>query len=200
MTKDAIFRLYSMTKPYTSVAAMMLMEEGQLRVTDPVSKYHSGFRQSAGQRRHHRPVHRGDEVHQCARRSRNEHPGSAAAHVGNRVRAVHLAPESEGTLREGRRRLERRDACRADRTPRKSAACASAGHDLRIQPVDRCARPRDRSDIRHAVGPVPPGAHLHAAGHDGFRVHRAAGKASTRLAQPFAIDHGDQYARSACST
>ena len=39
MPKDAIFRLYSMTKPYTSVAAMMLMEEGRLRLTDPVSRY-----------------------------------------------------------------------------------------------------------------------------------------------------------------
>ncbi len=39
MPKDAIFRLYSMTKAYTSVAAMMLMEEGRLRLTDPVSKY-----------------------------------------------------------------------------------------------------------------------------------------------------------------
>ena len=39
MPKDAIFRLYSMTKPYTSVAAMMLVEEGRLRLTDPVSKY-----------------------------------------------------------------------------------------------------------------------------------------------------------------
>jgi CubicO group peptidase (beta-lactamase class C family) len=43
MTKDAIFRLYSMTKPYVSVAAMMLMEEGRLRVTDPVSKYIPAF-------------------------------------------------------------------------------------------------------------------------------------------------------------
>ena len=39
MGKDAIFRLYSMTKAYTSVAAMMLMEEGKLRLNDPVSKY-----------------------------------------------------------------------------------------------------------------------------------------------------------------
>lgn len=39
MPKDAIFRLYSMTKPFTSVAVMMLMEEGRLRLTDPVSKY-----------------------------------------------------------------------------------------------------------------------------------------------------------------
>ena len=43
MTNDAIFRLYSMTKPYTSVAAMMLMEEGKLRLTDPVSKYIPAF-------------------------------------------------------------------------------------------------------------------------------------------------------------
>ena len=39
MSKDAIFRLYSMTKPFTSVAAMMLAEEGKLTLADPVSKY-----------------------------------------------------------------------------------------------------------------------------------------------------------------
>jgi CubicO group peptidase (beta-lactamase class C family) len=39
MARDAIFRLYSMTKPYASVAIMMLMEEGKLRVSDPVSKF-----------------------------------------------------------------------------------------------------------------------------------------------------------------
>jgi len=39
MTKDAIFRLYSMTKPFTSVAAMMLVEEGQIRLADPVSRH-----------------------------------------------------------------------------------------------------------------------------------------------------------------
>ena len=36
MSKDAIFRLYSMTKPFTSVAAMMLVEDGRMRLTDPV--------------------------------------------------------------------------------------------------------------------------------------------------------------------
>ncbi|MEO8038862.1 MAG: serine hydrolase domain-containing protein [Betaproteobacteria bacterium] len=43
MTRDAIFRLYSMTKPYTAVAAMMLVEAGRLRLTDPVSKYIPAF-------------------------------------------------------------------------------------------------------------------------------------------------------------
>jgi len=39
MTKDAIFRLYSMTKPFTSVAALMLVEDGRIRLSDPVSRY-----------------------------------------------------------------------------------------------------------------------------------------------------------------
>jgi CubicO group peptidase (beta-lactamase class C family) len=43
MTTDAIFRLYSMSKPVTSVAAMMLVEEGKLKLDDPVSNYIPGF-------------------------------------------------------------------------------------------------------------------------------------------------------------
>jgi len=39
MTKDAIFRLYSMTKPFTSVATMMLVEDGRIRLTDPVGMH-----------------------------------------------------------------------------------------------------------------------------------------------------------------
>jgi CubicO group peptidase (beta-lactamase class C family) len=39
MTQDAIFRLYSMTKPVTSVAAMMLVEDGKLKLEDPVAKF-----------------------------------------------------------------------------------------------------------------------------------------------------------------
>lgn len=39
MATDAIFRIYSMTKPITSVAVMMLQEEGKLQIYDPVSRY-----------------------------------------------------------------------------------------------------------------------------------------------------------------
>lgn len=39
MKRDTIFRIYSMTKPITSVAAMILFEEGKLKLDDPVSKY-----------------------------------------------------------------------------------------------------------------------------------------------------------------
>jgi CubicO group peptidase (beta-lactamase class C family) len=36
---DSIFRIYSMTKPVTSTALMMLYEEGRFQLTDPVMKY-----------------------------------------------------------------------------------------------------------------------------------------------------------------
>src|SRR3954467_5564419 len=36
---DPIFRIYSMTKPITSVAFMMLVEEGRVALDDPVHKY-----------------------------------------------------------------------------------------------------------------------------------------------------------------
>jgi CubicO group peptidase (beta-lactamase class C family) len=39
MAADSIFRIYSMTKPIVSVAAMMLLEEGRFLLSDPVAKY-----------------------------------------------------------------------------------------------------------------------------------------------------------------
>src|SRR5512143_1894495 len=39
MRKDTIFRMYSMTKPITGVAVMILYEEGKFALTDPVSRY-----------------------------------------------------------------------------------------------------------------------------------------------------------------
>jgi CubicO group peptidase (beta-lactamase class C family) len=45
MPKDAVFRIASMTKPVTGVAIMMMMEEGKLRLTDPVSKFIPAFKE-----------------------------------------------------------------------------------------------------------------------------------------------------------
>jgi CubicO group peptidase (beta-lactamase class C family) len=44
MAKDAIFRIASMSKAITSVAIMMLMEEGKLTIGDPVSKFIPQFK------------------------------------------------------------------------------------------------------------------------------------------------------------
>ncbi len=44
MRPDAIFRIYSMTKPITAAAMMILFQEGRFRLTDPVSTYLPEFR------------------------------------------------------------------------------------------------------------------------------------------------------------
>ena len=43
MTPDTIFALHSMTKPITSLAAMMLIDDGRLALADPVSRYIPAF-------------------------------------------------------------------------------------------------------------------------------------------------------------
>jgi CubicO group peptidase (beta-lactamase class C family) len=43
MQEDTIFRIYSMSKPIISVAALMLFERGALRLSDPVAKYLPAF-------------------------------------------------------------------------------------------------------------------------------------------------------------
>ena len=43
MQFDTLFRIYSMTKPITSVAVMMLYEEGFFQLTDPISRFVPGF-------------------------------------------------------------------------------------------------------------------------------------------------------------
>ena len=43
ITDDTMYRIYSMTKPITSIALMMLVERGLLQLTDPVSKFIPSF-------------------------------------------------------------------------------------------------------------------------------------------------------------
>jgi CubicO group peptidase (beta-lactamase class C family) len=43
MTDDTIFRLFSLTKPITSVAAMMLVDEGKIKLDDAIAKYIPSF-------------------------------------------------------------------------------------------------------------------------------------------------------------
>jgi CubicO group peptidase (beta-lactamase class C family) len=44
MALDSLFRIYSMTKPLVSVGAMMLIEDGTIQLTDPVSKFFPAFK------------------------------------------------------------------------------------------------------------------------------------------------------------
>ena len=44
MTTDAIFQIASMTKPFTSVGVMMLVEEGKIQLNEPISLYLPEFK------------------------------------------------------------------------------------------------------------------------------------------------------------
>src|SRR5512136_3344973 len=44
MQLDTLFRIYSMTKPITTTAALMLLEEGRIRLADPIWRYIPAFK------------------------------------------------------------------------------------------------------------------------------------------------------------
>src|SRR5215467_4375546 len=44
MTKDAMFRIMSMTKPVVGVAVLMMIEEGKVRLNDPISRFIPEFK------------------------------------------------------------------------------------------------------------------------------------------------------------
>jgi CubicO group peptidase (beta-lactamase class C family) len=45
VTQDSVFRIYSMTKPITSVGLMMLYEQGRLQLDDPVHRFIPSWRE-----------------------------------------------------------------------------------------------------------------------------------------------------------
>ena len=87
MTHDTIFRLYSMSKPITSVAAMMLVEDGKLTLDDPVSKYIPAFADVKGRRREARRRRQADAGRGAARAPDHDQ-GSAASHLGPDLRLL----------------------------------------------------------------------------------------------------------------
>ena len=123
-----------MTKPVTSVAIMMLMEQGKLALDDPVSKYLPGFDKlqvitkfnEADGTYESRP---GEE--------RDDDPSSAHAHLGHRLRL--LEPD-------------RRDACSKARTKAEweFPLAARARREVDLRREHARARAHRREDHRHA--------------------------------------------------
>ena len=59
MQIDSVFRIYSMTKPLVSTALMMLVEDGKVQLTDPVSKYLPSFKSPMVSVATHDPLYNG---------------------------------------------------------------------------------------------------------------------------------------------
>ena len=92
MRKDAVFRIASMTKPVTGVAILMLMEEGQLRLNDPVSRFIPEFKNTKVAMMKPQPpaspgqAPRDPEIYTVPADREDHHPRSHDAHVGPRER------------------------------------------------------------------------------------------------------------------
>ena len=128
MREDAIFRLYSMTKPVTAVALLMLMEEGKIALDDPVSRFIPGFANLG--------IFAGGNLGAflaTPQHAADEGGGSAAPHFGphlrlsqphqsgRRLSQAHIAEaNSEGGLQ------------RHDRGSGKAAAGILAGRDVEL--------------------------------------------------------------------
>ena len=181
MALNSVFRIYSMTKPFVSVAAMMLVEDGKMQLTDPVSKFLPAFKNQRVS------VARADAEFaritytNVAAAARDDGAGPAAPHVGSRLRRDHAERPDQGCLREGRRlsarrarlQLARHDAGRAGRARGRGAARAPARNRVGIQPVLRHPRTRGRSGLRQAAQRIPRRAIVQAAGHGRHLVLRA---------------------------
>ena len=77
MRLDSIFRIYSMTKPLASVAAMMLVEDGVIQLHRSHLQIPAGLQRHAGERRNHRCRWQ-DHLCECAGCQADHRAGPAA--------------------------------------------------------------------------------------------------------------------------
>ena len=135
MQKDSIFRIASMTKPMTSTAVMMLVEEGKIGVDDPVSKYLPRFGLPKVLTTYDDAAR---HVRDPARHEDDDDPAPAHAHVGHRLQLVRSRPGGGAARHQGHQR-------------QRVAARQRAGRALELRRQHTGAR-------RHRPGSVRPDA------------------------------------------
>ena len=166
VTDDTRWRIYSMTKPVTSVAAMMLYEEGAFELSDPISKWLPEFAELPRLRGRVRP----EAGHRAAD---GADPGAAPAHPHVRAH-LRLPPRPPG------RRDVPRDGPRvghpARRRLRRGVPAVGVGpaglparHRLELRRLHRRPRPARGGALRAAAGRVLRFADLRPARHAATR-------------------------------
>ena len=178
MTPATMFRIASMTKPVIGVAIMMMVEEGKLRLNDPVSPLHSRV-----------PQHEGGDAAAATpparrtggRRRRRTAPPQfytvpAQREITIKDLLTHVSGLGSGPMGNSDiEKVARKDGetlARLHPAPRRHRARIPARVALDLQPRRRLrdARPHHRDRLRHAARPVLPHAHLRSARHEGHHV------------------------------
>ncbi len=188
MARDTIFRIFSMTKPIVSIGVMILLEEGQFLLDDPLAKFIPEFAgQKVGVENNGKldlvPLKRAITIQDLLRHT----SGITYEHTGNSL-VQQLYQQSKVRSR----KID--NAAHAALVASLPLIC-QPGAEWNLQPLDRHSRPADRSGQRPITGRVPGRAYSRAAAMTETAFHTPAENAS-RLAEPFAADPwtGDKVA------
>ena len=130
MTTDALFRIASMTKPVTSVAAMICVEDGKLALDDPVAKYIPEFREM--KLLDGKPASRPMTVRHLLTHTSGltyRFFGGPLGEIYARAGVSDGLSQTEGTIADGAS------------IARRPASPVRAGHVMELQPLDRRPRP-----------------------------------------------------------
>ena len=173
MADDAIFRIYSMTKPIASVALMQLYERGMFQLLDPVAPLHPRMEHPQGRRRAGGRL--GDP-----RQARAAHERARRAHAHDRPARSSLPGQPDRRrLRQGPRRAGCwADARERDRSPGRAPAQVPPRVALELRPLDRHRGAAGRDPLGVALRRVPATRDLRAAGHGRHRFLRPRVRAS----------------------
>ena len=172
MTADTLFRIASMTKPVTSVAVMILVDDRRLRVEDPVSRYIPEFKDV----RVLAPGVYGKDVADAPtvapRREVTIHDlltHTSGLVYGFSAQPPLLEPYTKAGVSDG---LTQTEGTTGDNA--RKLACDSPGSPARrrvdVQSLDRRAGPRRRSCLRHEPRPLLSTTNLRALEDDRLLV------------------------------
>ena len=163
MTPDTIFQIYSMSKAITSVAAMMLVDDGKLALDDPVSKYIHAFAdakvgvdpsdEAGKQPLKLEPLKRPITIRDLLRHT----SGITYGFFGETV-VQKLYADPHAVCRRFRQ-------CRIRRPDRGTAARRPARRALELQPFDRRARPCRRGGLGADAVSIRKAAAVRSARH-----------------------------------
>ena len=133
MTEDTIFRIASMTKPITCVAAMMLVEQGKLGLDDPVAKYLPELKEMRvlGDAKDDK----GDAIATVPASAPDHGPSPARPYLGVRLRHPGRRPAAEAELCPGRRARAIAGSLARREDDRRSSSRARQGRRWCISPA-----------------------------------------------------------------
>ena len=185
LAEDTIVRIYSMTKPITSVAFMMLVEEGLVALDDPVHRFIPSWRDLAVYRSglpgafQTEPVRAPMRIIDLLRHTSGLTYGfQMRTTVDAAYRAARLGPFEQTEAR----------ARRLHRGALEDAARVLARHGLELLGVDRRAGLSGRPHLGRRLRRVPAAAHLRAARHGrhGLPCPRGQARALRRVLRELA--------------